>query len=249
MDKLVVPGTGVELVDGSIVILARFPGTKWIVHNGWYSYQGIQSFGWYFCAIPSQTILPVSDEDLKLITVVDSGCCPSYPSGSCPPYLPYPPGACPPYPPEMPPVFTKQRAWQLSRAWISVDTITQRDNLDKGIITDGKIVRVNETPDGTPGYFRWDAAKNNWVPETFGLDLDQYVTTDQVKELIEESYNSEQFGSAVQATIDQKVPPMIDDAIKPLEDSIEALADDISNNIKPELQYLKNSVPEWNELT
>ena len=87
MDKLVVPGTGVELVDGSIVILARFPGTKWIVHNGWYNYQGAQSIGWYFCAIPSQTVLPVSDEDLKLLTVVSDG-------SSCP---------CPPYPPPFPP--------------------------------------------------------------------------------------------------------------------------------------------------
>lgn len=178
MDKLVVPGTGVELVDGSIVILARFPGTKWIVHNGWYNYQGVQSVGWYFCAIPSQTVLPVSDEDLKLLTVVsnsDTCPCPPYPPPSPPPFPPVP------FPPERPEQFTKQRAWELSRAWISVQTITERDSLPDSSKTDGRIVRVDETPDGTPGYYRWDAAKNDWVNETFGINTDDLVNRQELQ--------------------------------------------------------------------
>lgn len=74
---LKIPCSEQRLVDGSIVILDRFPNTKWIVHNGWYTYQNVRYNGWYFSSIPSRTILPCSDRDLRHLVVIsgsDCGC-------------------------------------------------------------------------------------------------------------------------------------------------------------------------------
>ena len=156
MNCIHIPGSNQVLYDGSIVILANYHNTKWIVHEGWYTYNGKQCHGWYFCEIPSQTILPVNEDDLKTLTIVDNGC-------GCPPGPPMPPM------PDRP--FTPQMAWELDRAWISVPTIAHRDNLNKRFLPDGKIVRVDEVTPGVPGYFRWDQVSQTWVDETFGIDV------------------------------------------------------------------------------
>ena len=52
-------------------MLARFPGTKWIVHNGWYTYNGANFTGWYFMSIPAQTCLPVTPEDLSHLSIFE----------------------------------------------------------------------------------------------------------------------------------------------------------------------------------
>lgn len=67
---LTVPGTSVRLKDGSVVMLTRFPGTKWIVHCGWYNYNDRSYTGWYFCSIPAQTILPINQQDLQGVVLI-----------------------------------------------------------------------------------------------------------------------------------------------------------------------------------
>ena len=150
MNSLIVPETGVQIVDGTIVILSRFPGTKWIVHEGWYTYNSQQAMGWYFSSIPSQTIVPVTDDDLKSLTVVgtDCGChCPPTP-GPTPPQ----PGPCP----KPKPVLTDKQLEILNRSWITVDTIAERDKLfEDELVVNGRIVRVNQTVEG-PKYYRWN---------------------------------------------------------------------------------------------
>ena len=71
MQLLKIPDSDINISDGSVVMLARFPGTKWEVHYGWYEYFGRQSMGWYFCSIPAQTVIPVTSKDLQLITIID----------------------------------------------------------------------------------------------------------------------------------------------------------------------------------
>ena len=138
MDYVIIPVTGIKLYDGDIVVLSKYPGVKWIIHNGWYTYQESQSIGWYFCSIPQGVIIPVTDDELTHLTVIsDGGCCPQPP---CPPG-PVPPG---PIPPDL--------AREIDRAWISVATLIDRDNLNKRILPDGKIVRVDEVSTGVPGY-------------------------------------------------------------------------------------------------
>lgn len=170
MDYVIVPDTGIKIYDGDIVMLSRFPGVKWIVHKGWYSYQGCQSIGWYFCSIPQGVIIPVTDDELRHLTIVSNeGCCP-----------PQPPG---PMPPPVPPELMRE----INRAWISVPTIAHRDNLNKRFLPDGKIVRVDEVTTGVPGYFRWDQVSQTWVDETFGIDTSQFVTSSEVATQISNS--------------------------------------------------------------
>lgn len=86
-------------------MLRRFPGTKWIVHNGWYSYNGRDYNGWYFTSIPAQTTIPMNEYDLQGIVIV-SGKDVS-PSPDVVP-VPTSPGPFPPTPPEpFPPVPPK----------------------------------------------------------------------------------------------------------------------------------------------
>ena len=73
MNYLKVPDSNIKLTDGSVVMLARFPGTKWVVHYGWYDYSGRRGMGWYFSSIPAQTVIPVTAQDLDLIVLIDQG--------------------------------------------------------------------------------------------------------------------------------------------------------------------------------
>ena len=109
MNYLKVPDSNIKLTDGSVVMLARFPGTKWVVHYGWYNYSGRNAMGWYFSSISAETIIPVSNSDLQLIVLVDQGQTSDVPEsiGDPSPMIPCPPGPtpgpslCPPGP--MPP--------------------------------------------------------------------------------------------------------------------------------------------------
>ena len=107
MNYLKVPDSNIKLTDGSVVMLARFPGTKWVVHYGWYDYAGRRGMGWYFSSIPAQTVIPVTSQDLQLIVLVDPGKSeePDLPPapGPAPGPGPTPPGPTPPPPGPRPP--------------------------------------------------------------------------------------------------------------------------------------------------
>lgn len=158
--------SGLTITDGTIVMLARFPGTKWIVRNGWYTYQGNQYTGWYVSSIPSQTTLPLTDDDLEMITIVSNNqCnCGHYPPPPCPP--PFPPLG--PAPSEKNPKFTESYKDEVDRAFITVNTLEDRDKLNTRIIPDGKIVRVNSVR-GVIKYYSWNLETKTWEEETFGI--------------------------------------------------------------------------------
>lgn len=190
MNRLTIPDTNTELSDGSIVILAKYPGVKWILHNGWYTYNNQQCMGWYFCSIPSQTILPVTAVDLRLLTVLSNdgssiteGCLP--PCSNMHPHHPpfsnsYP---CPghdthhvhhPRPPIHPPYiddpnYTDIDADMLNRAFITVESVAHRNRLDTGLLPHGKLVRVNNV-DGKVRYFSWDSVDLVWRDASFEFD-------------------------------------------------------------------------------
>ena len=197
MEYLNIPGSNIRLSDGSIVVLDRFPGVKWVVHNGWYRYNGKQYQGWYFSSIPAQTIVPVSDSDLRLLTVLSNGeCdmssgypnnptypmdpgCPSPPDGS---WWPGPPNPIyPPVPPidpgHLPVPFTHRLRDQLLSAFISVETLDKRDRLIPEEIPNGKIVRVNNV-EGEPKYYIWDRYNRKWddFDVVFSDDLESILS-------------------------------------------------------------------------
>lgn len=218
MNYLNVPDSSLRLTDGCVVILDRFPGVKWIVHNGWYRYNDRQYMGWYFVSIPSQTVLPVNNQDLRMLTLVSDSqgdvapSCPLPPAPQpaphpCPPI--YPP--VPPHPePERPAFFSKTDKKHLDAAFISVPTLKKRDELDTSSLPDGKIVRVNSV-DGFPKYYAWSAFNDHWEELSWVSDSDieaylsNYYTSTQINEYIEAL--NEQI-SSVQTSTDSAISEM-----------------------------------------
>lgn len=175
---IVVPGTDKKLFDGTVVILNRLPNLRWILHYGPYFYAGKKHTGWYFCSIPSDTTMPVFNEDLVNLQVIDQPDCP-YPPGPFPPG-PFPPGPCPPAPIPVP--FTPQDKKQLSSAMLTVDTLFERDALSRYTLQDGKIVRVNDIDgQGTLEYYSWCAATGSWQEASLGY---RYMTREEIEQSI-----------------------------------------------------------------
>lgn len=212
MNTLVVPDSGLELSVGDLVMLERFPGTKWTVNYGWYTYNTYQAMGWYFCAIPTKTVLPASGDDLASVTLLAkaaSGCCncnpygppPGYPptsgtggttdgttgsgtgtdsSGTTSNNRPYP---TPPPPTPIPPELIKE----VDRAFITVDTIAQRDMLSSmKMLPHGKLVKVNYTPYDTVKYYSWNLVCQQWDEVDFAgsdIDTDDFLTDEEAADI------------------------------------------------------------------
>ena len=153
LNYLVIPGTNIRLYDGDIIKISNKPRIKWIVHTGWYIYDNVQNFGWYFVSIKDGTILPASAVDLTLCTLVTAKTQGSerYDGKVVNYTIP----------------FTLADADVLNRTFITVDTIEQRDNLDPNKMIEGRLLRVNDVG-GAPMYYRWDSTEKSWVKEDFG---------------------------------------------------------------------------------
>ena len=80
-----------------------------------------------------------------------------------------PPGPVPPGPGPSEERFTHEMRNQRERAWITVDTIEQRDRLNIRLVPDGKVVKVNDVG-GSVKYYSYDQSLSTWVEEVFGLD-------------------------------------------------------------------------------
>ena len=109
---IIVPGTQQKIYEGTVVVLFRLPNLKWILHNGYYNYGGKRRRGWYFSSIPADSAMPVFQEDLVNLRIVDE-------PGPCPPYPPFPP--VPPIPPvPIPTPFTPADKKQLDAAMLTL---------------------------------------------------------------------------------------------------------------------------------
>lgn len=65
-----------DISTGSIVILDRFPEIKWVVHYGWFESEcSDMQNGWYLKEIPSGSIIPLTNEDMAHIRIIESGGC------------------------------------------------------------------------------------------------------------------------------------------------------------------------------
>lgn len=152
---IVIPGTDVRLYDGDIVKISNKPRIKWVVHSGWYIYDDVQNYGWYFVSIKDGSILPVSAVDLTLCTLETvktqgSGIADGKVVNYTRP-------------------FTIADAEILNRTFITLDTIEQRDNIDPKKLIDGKMVRVNNE-EGPACYYVWHADTQTWeFLENFGI--------------------------------------------------------------------------------
>lgn len=172
-DYIIIPGTQQKVYEGSIVILNRLPGLKWIIHCGFYEYNGRKQKGWYFASIPSDTTMPVFKEDLVAMRVIDeSG---DHPEPHPHPH-PYPP--IPPHPPvPIPVIFTPDDKKMIERSMITVPNLEERDKLSSKKLVNGKVVRVNDA-EGQVEYYEWDKASSAWVPATLGY---RYMTREEIQ--------------------------------------------------------------------
>ena len=166
MAEIIIPGTDKVLLDGTILIFADYGTTKYIAHNGYYNYVGETKDGWYGVSVPYQQIIPIVVDMLigcEIVYYPDSNCTCKYPSGNIP--------------------FTTDDKFQLLRAFITVDTMIERDALAPNLIPadlpNGKIVRVNRPNniDFNPKYYiykysqdltsaAWDYFDIYFKPET-----------------------------------------------------------------------------------
>lgn len=192
-EYIVIPGTNRKVYEGSIVVLNRLPNLKWILHYGPYFYEGLRKKGWYFSSIPADTTMPVFQEDLVNMVVIDDPVGP-YPPGPHP--FPPGPGPFPPGPPvPVPTPFTPFDKKQLNQAMLTVNTITERDKIGNYCLQDGKIVRVNDIDGhGTVEYYEWCAATSSWREATLG---ERYMTrqeiTDEISDtLIDASWDAQE---------------------------------------------------------
>ena len=150
---IVIPGTNIRLYDSDIIKISNKPRVKWVVHMGWYIYQDVQNFGWYIESIKTGEILPISVIDLTLVTLVTTKTQGSeLTDGKVVNYTR---------------PFTLADAAVLNRAFITLETIEQRDNLDKKKLVNGKLVRVNDVG-GVATYYAWNAETKAWDKVDFG---------------------------------------------------------------------------------
>jgi len=186
---VVIPGTQKKVYNGSVVMLHRLPNLRWIIHYGVYSYNGRTQKGWYFSSIPADTTMPVFDEDLVAMTVLDDPVPPGpypppfppgpYPPGPVPPG-PYPPGPTPPAPIPIP--FTPQDKMQVDAAMLTVDDLAARDKLGSEFLIDGKVVRVNDSDgEGNVEYYSWNASTSMWEVASLGY---RYMTREEVLQAV-----------------------------------------------------------------
>ena len=162
VDYIVIPGTNIRLYDSDVVKISNKPRVKWIVHNGWYIYKDVQNFGWYLVSIKNGDILPVSEIDLTLCSLVTTKTQGSEKyDGKVVNYTR---------------PFTEADAETLNRTFITLDTLDQRANLDPNKLVDGRIVRINDVG-GAPAYYSWNASTKEWdiidnsnqgIPELIG---------------------------------------------------------------------------------
>lgn len=175
---IIIPGTDKKVFEGTVVILNRLPNLKWIIHNGPYYYNGKRQKGWYFASIPSDTTMPVFNEDLVNMTIADSPVNPMPPG----PIPPMPPGPHP-YPPAPVPIpFTPIDKKQIDHAMLTVNTLAERDRYCSQFTPNGKIIRVNDIDgNGRVEYYSWCAATSSWKEASLGY---RYMTRDEIEAAI-----------------------------------------------------------------
>ena len=158
--SIVIPGTNIRLYDGDLVTITNRPHIKWVVHYGWFIFQNAQNHDWYFSSIRNGETLPVAQVDLTTVSLATSKTQGStFEDGKVVNYTT---------------VFTAEDAQTLNRTFISVDTIAQRDNIDKTKLSDGRLVRVNDDG-GIARYYAWNSSTNSWSEVDFGSGGKQEV--------------------------------------------------------------------------
>lgn len=164
-----IPETGKIIYNGDTVILSEYPDTIAAVAYGWYKYEENAMNGWHFILLPSKSIIPAANVNLSLLTVV--------PNSSDDDRNPIP-------------LNTSLQDIE-SRAFITLDSIAQRDKLIPEFMPNGRIVRVNDSVNHTTNYYEWNIETQSWDDWNIGSiiklselqeDEEHRLVTDEEKE-------------------------------------------------------------------
>lgn len=148
-----IPETGKIIYNGDTVILSEYPDTIAVVAYGWYKYEENAMNGWHFILLPAKTVVPAAQVNLLLLTVV--------PNSSDDDRNPVP------LSPELRDIE--------SRAFITLDSIAQRDKLITEFMPNGRIVRVNDSVNHTSNYYEWNVETQSWDDWNISSLVDGYM--------------------------------------------------------------------------
>ena len=148
-----IPETEKIIYNGDTVILSEYPDTIAAVAYGWYKYEENAMNGWHFILLPAKTVVPAAQVNLSLLTVI--------PNSSDDDRNPVP------LSPELRDIE--------SRAFITLDSIAQRDKLITEFMPNGRIVRVNDSVNHTSNYYEWNVETQSWDDWNIGSLVDGYM--------------------------------------------------------------------------
>ena len=148
-----IPETGKIIYNGDTVILSEYPDTIAVTAYGWYKYEENAMNGWHFILLPAKTIIPATQVNLSLLTVV--------PNSSDDDRNPIP----------LNPALQDIE----SRAFITLDSIAQRDKLITEFMPNGRIVRVNDSTNNTSNYYEWNVETQSWDDWNIDSLVDGYM--------------------------------------------------------------------------
>lgn len=175
--------------------------------------------GWYLVSIPAKQILPITESELYIIDPIDGGCgcdcnCGSG-SGSGGNS-----GGGGLYPEPGIDLYD-----EVDRAFIVVETIQDRNALSSRMLPHGKVVKVNNGDN--PKYYYWDANQNQWLEETFGIDLTPYLTREDARKYFLKKEDAEK-QYVKESTLDDKLDELEKSTEKKIDDKVTGLRSELS---------------------
>lgn len=72
MNYLEIPAIKSRLHDGDVIAISTYPNEKWIVHFGYYNYMDNTNYGWYATNIPKKINIPLNEDILMNISIINS---------------------------------------------------------------------------------------------------------------------------------------------------------------------------------
>lgn len=137
MNRLPIPNTGDYLYVDDIVILASYPGTRYVTRCGWFTLGDVTQYGWYFQEIESYHIILASADVVAGATKVGQTQ-PSFPQDD----------------------ISAEDRINSSNANIVLDSIEQRDALSADFnLPDGKLVFITDQQKS----YRYNRTSGEWV--------------------------------------------------------------------------------------
>ena len=130
-------------------------------------------------------------------------------------------------------------AWELNRVALTVDTIAERNTLNRRLLPNGKIVKVNNDGTGKTAYFSWNQITMNWDTETFGIDTSELVNRQELQIVNADLQAFKQNVDASNGFILQRLDT--------IDENVTNINQDI-DNMEQQLVQLESNVVEWNEL-